>query len=208
MDFYIYIFIIVIILLTTLYYFQFLYFKKNNPEMIILQKDKPSKIIIEDLIETKSPSIFTGMIEDWVVKDDKNITKKEYDYNTKIFNIPLCITKKYKHIILPKDKTTNLIKEVDVRKIFFILEGEIRLFLFSPEQKIEFLKDKKNISKYNFFKDNDKFKNLKYLEIKMAEGNIIYIPKDWWYCYRVEMYTEVLSMSTESILSAPIKRLL
>ena len=208
MYLYNYFLVIIIILIGIIYYFHLLYLKKNNSEMIILQKNNPNKITIEDLLEHKSPSIFTGMIENWKVKDDKNITKTEYDYNTELFNIPLCVFKKYKHIILPPQKKTNIIKELSIRKILFILEGEIRLFLFPPDQKIIPNEKNKNIAKYNFFKDNEQYKNIKYLEIKMAEGNIIYIPKDWWYCYRVETYTEILSVISESILSLPLKKIL
>ena len=77
MHLYNYFLVIIIVLIGIIYYFHLLYLKKNNSEMIILQKNNPNKITIEDLLENKSPSIFTGMIENWKVKDDKNITKIE-----------------------------------------------------------------------------------------------------------------------------------
>ena len=94
--------IIIIIILTLifiLYFFQFKYFSKNNSSRTILQKNNPGKELIEDMLDNRSPTIFTGMIENWEVKDDKNISKEEFDLNTKIFNIPLCIVKKYKQLI-------------------------------------------------------------------------------------------------------------
>ena len=96
--------LIILVIVVTLYFFQFKYFSKQNNDLVILQRNNPDKELIEDMLDNRSPTIFTGMIENWVVKDDKNITKEEYDKNTKIFNIPLCIAKKYKHLILPEEK--------------------------------------------------------------------------------------------------------
>ena len=90
---------------------------------MILQRENPDKELIEDMLDNKSPTIFTGMIENWEVKDDKNITKDEYDLNTKIFNIPLCVAKKYKQLILPEEKTTHIIKEKSHRSLFFSFRG-------------------------------------------------------------------------------------
>lgn len=189
--------IILLVAISIIYFFQFKYFKKQNTNLVILQKDKPDKELIEDMIDNRSPTIFTGLIEDWEVKNDKNITKEEYDTNTRIFNIPLCVAKKYKHLILPEGKKTNIITETSNRSLFFLLEGEIRLFLFSPKEEL----NEKNLLEENFFEENDKFKDVKFLEIKFSEGHIIYIPKGWSYCYRVDDYTEILKMNCESIFS-------
>ena len=71
---------------------------------MILQRNNPDKELIEDMIDNKSPTIFTGMIENWSVKDDKNITKEEYDENTKIFNIPLSVAKNISNLFYQKEK--------------------------------------------------------------------------------------------------------
>lgn len=192
--------IIILIILGILYYIQFKYLSKTNNELTIIQKDNPDKQTIEDILENRSPTIFTGMIENWEVDNDKNITKDEFDKNTEIFNIPLCIGKKYKTFIMPEGKKTNIIKEINTRHLLFLLEGELRLFLFNPEQNIEF---NKIVSKYNFFDNPEEFEDVKYLEIKFSEGHIIHIPRKWSYCYRVENYTELLSKTSESIFSLP-----
>ena len=64
-------------------------------------------------------------------------------------------------------------------------------------------RDGTNVSRHNFFNEPEEFKDVKYLEIKFSEGHIIYIPRGWYYCYRVENYTEILNMTTESIFSLP-----
>ena len=199
MDTFNIIILIVLAAIFIIYFFQFKYFSKQNTDLVILQRNNPDKELIEDMIDNKSPTIFTGMIENWNVKDDKNITKEEYDENTKIFNIPLSVAKKYKQLILPEGKKTNIIKERSNRSLFFLLEGEIRLFLFSPKENLE----EKNLLSENFFEENDNFKDIKFLEIKFSEGHIIYIPRGWYYCYRVDDYTEILNMTTESIFSLP-----
>ena len=60
--------IIILILILILYFFQFKYLSKNNNDRVILQKNNPDKELIEDMIENKSPTIFTGMVEQWEVK--------------------------------------------------------------------------------------------------------------------------------------------
>ncbi len=192
--------LIVLAIILILYYIQFRFLSKTNNTLSILQKDNPNKETIENILENKSPTVFTGMIENWEVEDDNNITKEEFDNNTNIFNIPLCVAKKYKTFIMPEGKKTNIIREINTRHLLFLLEGEMRLFLFNPEQNIKF---DRIISKDNFFNEPDKFKDIKYLEIKFSEGQIIYIPRGWSYCYRVENYTELLSMTSESIFSLP-----
>ena len=199
--------LIILLILSLLYFFQFKYLSKTNNDLVILQKDNPTKEIIEDIFTNKSPTIFTGMIENWEVKDDKNILKEEYDANTQIFNIPLCIVKKYKSYIMPEGKETNIIKERNTRHMLFVLEGELRLFLFNPEQNIKYKDGKIKISKHNFFEEPEEFKDVKYLEIKFSEGHIIYIPRGGSYCYSVENYTELLSMTSESIFSLPHSQL-
>ena len=196
--------LIVLLILGVLYFIQFKYLSKTNSNLTILQKENPDKNTIEEILQNKSPTIFTGMIENWEVNDDNNITKEEFDSNTEIFNIPLCIAKKYKTFVMPEGKKTNIIKEKNTRHILFLLEGEVRLFLFNPEQNIEF---NKIVSKNNFFDQPEEFKDVKYLEIKFSEGHIIYIPREWSYCYRVENYTELLSMTSESIFSLPHSQL-
>ena len=198
--------LIILAILGVLYFFQFKYLSKTNNELVILQKDNPNKEVIEEVLENKSPTIFTGMIENWEVNDDKNVTKEEYDNNTQIFNIPLSIVKKYKSFVMPEGKQTNVIKEKNTRHILFLLEGEVRLFLFNPEQKIRY-RDGTNVSRHNFFTEPEEFKDVKYLEIKFSEGHIIYIPRGWSYCYSVEDYTELLSMTSESIFSLPHSQL-
>lgn len=198
--------LIILAILGVLYFFQFKYLSKTNNELVILQKDNPNKEVIEEVFENKSPTIFTGMIENWEVNDDKNITKDEFDNNTQIFNIPLSIVKKYKSFVMPEGKQTNVIKEKNTRHILFLLEGEVRLFLFNPEQKIRY-RDGTNVSRHNFFTEPEEFKDVKYLEIKFSEGHIIYIPRGWSYCYSVEDYTELLSMTSESIFSLPHSQL-
>ena len=94
--------IIILLILGVLYFFQFKYLSKTNNDLVILQKDNPNKEIIEEVLENKSPTIFTGMIENWEVNDDKNVTKEEYDSNTQIFNIPLSIVK-YKSFVMPRE---------------------------------------------------------------------------------------------------------
>ena len=54
--------IVILTLISVLYFFQFKYFSKQNTDLVILQRDNPDKELIEDMIDNKSPTIFTGMM--------------------------------------------------------------------------------------------------------------------------------------------------
>jgi len=194
------IFYIILIIILILYLFQYNSLKNIKNEKTILQKSKPNKEEIEDIIKNKYPTIFTSMIEDWEVNDDLNITKEEFDINTKPFNIPLCVAKKYDRIELVKDFSSKVFKETSTRNILFLLEGIVRLYIFTPNQynKIEVIK---NQSSYNIWEDPEEFNGTEYTEIVFSEGQVIYIPYGWLYCYYIEEDCDMLMAKSESIFS-------
>lgn len=199
------IFISIICLILILYLFQYHSLKKVNNEKVILQKDNPGKEDIEEILKNKLPTIFTGMIERWEVKDDIKIKKEEFDKNTKIFDIPLCVGKKYNRIELEENNYSNVFRETSTRNIIFLLEGVLKFYIFTPSQQ-ENIEFKNNISKYNIWKEPKKFKDVNYTEIVFSEGQIIYIPRGWCYCYYVEEDCDIVMSKTESIFSIILSR--
>lgn len=199
------IFLSIIGLILILYLFQYHSLKKVNNEKVILQKDNPKKEDIEEILKNKLPTIFTGMIERWEVKDDMKINKEEFDKNTKIFDIPLCVGKKYNRIELEENNYSNIFRETSTRNIIFLLEGVLKLYIFTPSQQ-ENIEFKTNISKYNIWKEPEKFKDVNYTEIVFSEGQIIYIPGGWCYCYYVEEDCDFVMSKTESIFSIILSR--
>ena len=100
-------------------------------------------------------------------------------------------------------------KENKTRHFFCVLEGDVRILLFNPEQEkdIEFIeKNNKRISKYSMFKKNrKKLDKLKYLEIKLDKEKLIYIPYNWLYCFYIKEPSLILDITSESLFTLPIK---
>lgn len=210
-----YLYILIISLIVGLYVVNYLYLKKNNNQMEILQKDKINKGELNDILRNKLPLIITGEIEDWFIfKDDDTIDKNKLTHqilkenaNKLIYN--LAIGKKFDIINHPKRFNTKIVKENNTRHFIGVLEGDIRILLFNPEQesKIEFTEENgKKVSKYSMFRKHRKrLDKLKYLEIKLDKEKLIYIPYNWLYCFYVKEPSLILDVNSESVFTLPIK---
>ena len=210
-----YLYILIISLIVGLYVVNYLYLKKNNNQMEILQKDKINKGELNDILRNKLPLIITGEIEDWFIfKDDDTIDKNKLTHqilkenaNKLIYN--LAIGKKFDIINHPKRFNTKIVKENNTRHFIGVLEGDIRILLFNPEQEseIEFTEENgKKVSKYSMFRKHRKrLDKLKYLEIKLDKEKLIYIPYNWLYCFYVKEPSLILDVNSESVFTLPIK---
>ena len=210
-----YLYIFIISLIVGLYVVNYLYLKKNNNQMEILQKDKINKGELNDILRNKLPLIITGEIEDWFIfKEDDTIDKNKLTHqilkenaNKLIYN--LAIGKKFDIINHPKRFNTKIVKENNTRHFMCVLEGDVRVLLFNPEQEseIEFIEENgKRVSKYSMFKKHRKrLDKLKYLEIKLDKEKLIYIPYNWLYCFYVKEASLILDVNSESVFTLPIK---
>lgn len=210
-----YLYIFIISLIVGLYVVNYLYLKKNNNQMEILQKDKINKGELNDILRNKLPLIITGEIEDWFIfKEDDTIDKNKLTHqilkenaNKLIYN--LAIGKKFDIINHPKRFNTKIVKENNTRHFMCVLEGDVRVLLFNPEQEseIEFIEENgKRVSKYSMFKKHRKrLDKLKYLEIKLDKEKLIYIPYNWLYCFYVKEPSLILDVNSESVFTLPIK---
>ena len=210
-----YLFLIIFIILAFFYVINYFYLKKNNNQMEILQKDKVSKVELNDILRNKLPLILTGEIEDWFIfKEDDTIDKEKLTHsilkenaNKLIYN--LALFKNFNVSNYPKRYNTHIMKENKTRHFFCVLEGDVRILLFNPEQEkdIEFIeKNNKMISKNSMFKKNrKKLDKLKYLEIKLDKEKLIYIPYNWLYCFYIKEPSLILDINSESLFTLPIK---
>lgn len=134
----------------------------------------------------------------YYIQDNQDILKKINMYN--IFNLyakyylcPLIVLKVYK-LSIEYNKFRSDIYEVDNNRFLYLhLDGSRKYYLFSPNQKSKLYPSHKYNFGYkkslvNFWdpKQNESyplFKDTKYMEIIIHPGQILYIPKRWWYCY-------------------------
>ena len=210
----------VFILIVGIYIINFLNIKKYNLNYEILQKDKPNRNEIVELTRNKLPLILTGLIEDWFIFDkedniDQNkLTESVLNENTKILNNVFTISKKYEinsHLIKDNSKKSKLIQENQIRNFMCLLQGNISIYLFNPEQKIEYEINNsgKKESKYSFWnEDKEKLKETNFIEINISSEQILYIPYGWWYCYEIKEDSLILDIVSDNIFTKPLKKII
>ena len=206
---------ILIAFIISIYILNFLFIKKTNDSYEIIQKYKPDRNQIVNLVNNKSPLVLLGIIEDWFIYDEndkidhKKLTKDVLNDNTKILNNVLTIRKSY-IINFYKHNQSKLIQENNVRHFLCLLEGNISVYLFNPKQNIEYdLNNGIKESKYSFWnEEKEKLKDTNFIEIKLDKEQILYIPYGWWYCFKSNEKSLILDINSNTILTAPLNLIL
>jgi hypothetical protein len=214
------IFIIVIVLIIIFFILNFLNIKKTNNSYEILQKYKPNRNEIIEIVRNKLPVVMLGVVEDWFIYDkndlidQRKLTEEVLNENTKLLNNVLTINKRYEiNLVQDKNnlKNSKLIRENKVRHFLCLLTGNISVYLFNPEQKIEYIinNNGQQESKYSFWtKEKEHLKETKYMEINLGTEQILFIPYGWWYCYQVKDTSIMLDINSDTVFTLPIKKLL
>lgn len=207
---------IVLILLTIVYITHYIFLNKTNNEYQIMQKYKPSQKDVEELYLSKYPSIITGEVEDWFIFDKKDkidtnkLTKKVLDESLKKICHRFSIVKKYNVVTHQKNYNTKIKYENNSRHSIVVLKGNLSVLLFNPEQfsKIDFIDSNKNnlLSKNSMYDISKKnLKDVKYMEIKLHQEQILLIPHKWLYCYKCIDKSQIIHVNSESIFTLPLK---
>ena len=214
------IFIVVIVLIIIFFILNFLNIKKTNNSYEILQKYKPNRNEIIEIVRNKLPVVMLGVVEDWFIYDkndlidQRKLTEEVLNENTKLLNNVLTINKRYEiNLVQDKNnlKNSKLIRENKVRHFLCLLTGNISVYLFNPEQKIEYIinNNGQQESKYSFWtKEKEHLKETKYMEINLGTEQILFIPYGWWYCYQVKDTSIMLDINSDTVFTLPIKKLL
>ena len=211
------IFIIVIVLIIIFFILNFLNIKKTNNSYEILQKYKPNRNEIIEIVRNKLPVVMLGVVEDWFIYDKNDVidqsklNEEVLNENTKLLNNVLTINKRYEINLVQDKKNSKLIRENKVRHFLCLLTGNISVYLFNPEQKIEYFinNNGQQESKYSFWtKEKEHLKETKYMEINLGTEQILFIPYGWWYCYQVKDTSIMLDINSDTVFTLPIKKLL
>ena len=211
------IFIIVIVFIKIFFILNFLNIKKTINSYEILQKYKPNRNEIIEIVRNKLPVVMLGVVEDWFIYDKNDVidqsklTEEVLNENTKLLNNVLTINKRYEINLVKTKKNSKLIRENKVRHFICILTGNISVYLFNPKQKIEYFINNigQQESKYSFWtKEKVNLKETKYMEINLSTEQILFIPYGWWYCYQVKDTSIMLDINSDTVFTLPIKKLL
>lgn len=117
----------------------------------------------------------------------------------------------YDYIFGSKNSYTPLRYNLNYRNYFLVLEGKIRIKLTPPknEKYLYCIKDYDNFefrSPLNVWNIQDEYKTdfnkIKFLEVDLEPGNIIYIPAYWWYSIQIlEENTSILSFKYRTYMN-------
>nr|QDY51829.1 hypothetical protein 1_214 [Mimiviridae sp. ChoanoV1] len=206
---------ILIVFIISIYTLNYIFIKRTNDSYEIIQKYKPDRNQIVNLVNNKSPLVLLGIIEDWFIYDEndkidhKKLTKDVLNDNTRILNNVLTIKKSY-IINFYKNNQSKLIQENNVRHFLCLLEGNISVYLFNPKQNIEYdINNGIKESKYSFWnEEKEKLKDTNFIEIKLDKEQILYIPYGWWYCFKSNEESLILDINSNTILTAPLSLIL
>ena len=194
--------VFIIVIISVILYFQYNYINEINNSYEILQYGNPKKNILENVLQNKLISVFTNIKFKW-----ENINN-EIVNNLYYYNIPLTIESNHNIMNEPK-YTTHLIQKQDkYRRLFYILKGTKRFFIFNNNQQ-KYLYLKNNSSPINLWnQDLEKYpliKESKYIEIICRENTMLYIPYNFYYTSISDNDSITIDFYSESIFSKFLK---
>ena len=204
-----YIFLLFIILFVFLLTCHYISLNKHSEEIEILQAETPNFDVIQDLINKNQPTVFRQTLYGWepiihifdanmddinyLINNNNNFNKDILDCLSS-YSMFLSLGWEYKFLNKHKDTRENhFVLQKNHRHLFAQIMGIQRFYLIPPNQKqyieTKTIQDEDNnkqiVSKTNFWNKNETaiepFNKIKYIEIILREGNILYIPKGWWY---------------------------
>ena len=154
----------IIIIISIIFYFQYIHINKVSNSFEILQYENPKKNIFENKMQDKLISIFTNI----QFENHNDIEKNLYYYN-----IPLTVNCNYEQHKEPNNSTSLIKRQDKYRRLFYIVKGTKRFFIFTPEQQKN-LYLQNDISPINLWnQDTTKYpliEKAKYIEIICAYG--------------------------------------
>ena len=193
--------------------------KKTNNKFDILQVDNPNKDEFENVIRSRSPTISTNVSKNFfdlqkmppknfysLDKKSRTTLEKNLKEHFSYYTLPLSVKNKFEINVEEQGSTNRITKSTNGRLLICQLVGLKKLLLFSPDQgKYLYLKASGNISKLNFFTDDllqfPLIAKTKYIEILLYPGQMLYIPKGWFYTYVNEDESFSIKVSSDTPFS-------
>jgi len=191
----------IIIIISIIFYFQYIHINKVSNSFEILQYENPKKNIFENMMQDKLISIFTNI----QFENHNDIEKNLYYYN-----IPLTVNCNYEQHKEPNNSTSLIKRQDKYRRLFYIVKGTKRFFIFTPEQQKN-LYLQNDISPINLWnQDTTKYpliEKAKYIEIICRENTMLSIPYNYYYTYITDDEENItIDFYSESLFSKLLKK--
>jgi hypothetical protein len=211
----IYIFLSIIVIFL---YVQYKFVNKVNNDLNVLQIENPTKDIFENVLLSKSLSVFTNVsknfydIQKYSLKDIKTMddnSKKNFLNNIKnhfsYYDTPFLYKNNIDIFVESSGTSYNIKKQNTDRFLLCQLKGTIKLICFTPNQAKYLYLNKNKDSTIDFWKSDllnyPLLSDTKYLEISLYPGQMVYIPHGWYYGYIVDEDSVSIISKSNSIFS-------
>ena len=207
-----YIFCLIIIVLVFFSYCHISKLRTINNHLDILQTCDPDSEMIFDLFENHKPIIFQKELRFWKefnkllgsnLTNIKNTLASNTNHystiiktNLEVFNLPLSYDWNIdiRNVILDDKAGIFFIQQTNYLQVFGCVTGQFRIILAPPDQSKYLEPFTNNVSTIDSTALLDKNPmELNFIEIIIREGNLIYVPWNWFYfIYKPDLSKEVV----------------
>jgi hypothetical protein len=170
---------------------------KCTPE--VLQEYKAFDVLVYDSSFIKVPLTFEKAEELFKTKKyatfnnsdflNETMAKRHYEVTDGILRPPLVCSITYDLLFGSPEYTTQLQYKTSYRNYFAVTQGSITVKLAPPRSTL-FLNEIKRFETQEFYSDANPWtepdKKVKFLEIVVPKGRLLFIPAYWWYSIRLE----------------------
>ena len=178
--------------------------RQVNESFEILQKHKPTRNEMIDLINQKYPTVITGEVEEWYIFDENDsivedkLNTQTLNENTRNLCYLMPLVRKYEIEDYDSEYQGQIITQKNTRNFIVLLQGAISVYLLNPNQKSEIEKNR------NLTENSE----LKYTEVKLYAEQVLHVPYQWHYSVKCHPKSKILEVKSETILTLPIKTVL
>jgi hypothetical protein len=117
---------------------------------------------------------------------------------------PMVSTINYDILFGSKDSTTRLEYSTYYRNYLYVSDGSITIKL-TPPRSSKYLNVEKNYAKQEFYSTlhpwNTTFDKIKFLEIVVSKGQMLFIPAYWWYSIQFDKNSCVCTLQYKTIMN-------
>lgn len=209
--------ILIFIAILVIIFLQYREINNKSNTYDILQSENPQKDKFEDIINRKCITVFLGIVKNLeeikkidyyeikkMDKNNKNKFEKILCDHFKYYLVPMCLSYNFTLNIENRGFKSQILKSDSYRYLFAQIDGRKKLILFNNLQT-KYLYIKNNKSQVDFWNQDLKkypdFSKSKYIEILVSNGQMIYIPPGWWFCYENIDNSIYVSCKSESFFS-------
>jgi len=183
----------------------------------------PKPDTLEKLFVEKLPIVLTNLVEEWVginqINDDylkiqpnpskDPVVLKLLDKFTQNYHLPFKISSWYQDLNHPAGTKLELEKIKTHRHLIIQLQGKVKYILYHPGQEKYLYEGKVSFFNWGQLEESEKekykdFPKGQYIELNLAAGKILHLPKGWWYAREIVDDSIQITVDSSSVFSVMV----